>query len=149
MMASSIRRFAYRGALLALVSAVVVGAAWSAGDSAQDGPIFEIRDYHIAPESLADYREWAENHGVPHLRTKLDVVGFWVNAGIEAEVNGETTDPMGPANVTWIIRYASKAERDEKWPAAVSTPEWREIFGRLPGGGAIYQRIQSRFFTGL
>lgn len=144
-----LKTFASRGALLALVSVVVAGAAWSGRDAGQDGPIYEIRDYHIAPESLADYREWAENHGVPYLKANLDVVGFWVNAGIEADVNGETLDPMGPANVTWIIRYASKAERDEKWPAVVGTPEWREVFGRLPGGGAIYQRIQSRFFTGL
>jgi hypothetical protein len=149
MVASSFRNTLVRGSLLAVASIALVAATWSGGEPVQDGPIYEIRDYHIAAESLDDYKEWAESHGVPYLKANLDVVGFWVSAGVDAEVRGAEDDPMGPANVTWIIRYASKAERDEKWPAVVGTPEWGEIFARLPGGGAIYQRVQSRFFTGL
>jgi hypothetical protein len=53
------------------------------------------------------------------------------------------------ANVTWIIRWQSKAERDAKLGEVFGSPEWGEIFSRLPGGLEIYQRIESRFLTGL
>jgi hypothetical protein len=137
-----------RGSVLVAVAALLVGAAWSP-ISAQEGPIYEVRDYHIAPESLADYKTWAENHGVPYLKRHFDVVGFWVDNGVEPEVRAETPDPLGSANVTWIIRWESKAERDAKLGEVFGSSEWGEIFGRLPGGLGIYQRIQSRFLTGL
>ena len=121
--------------------------AAASGD--QETPVYEVRSYHIDPASLDEYRAWIEAHGLPYLRRELDVVGFWIDGGIEPEVRGETPDPMGPANVTWIIRWSSKAERDAELPGILSTPEWQEIFSRLPGGGAIYRRIESRFLTGL
>jgi hypothetical protein len=137
-----------RSLVMVAVALVLIGATGSAA-AAQEGPIYEVRDYHIAPESLADYTSWAENHGVPHLKQHFDVVGFWVDTGVEPEVRTETTDPLGSANVTWIIRWESKAERDAKLGEVFGSPEWSEIFSRLPGGLEIYQRIQSRFLTGI
>ncbi|MDH3734877.1 MAG: DUF1428 domain-containing protein [Gemmatimonadota bacterium] len=150
MNASPFGKPALRAVLLVFVSVLAVGATWSVRGDAQDaGSIYEVRDYHIDPARLDDYRDWAENHGLAYLRQELDVVGFWVDSGVEAEVNGEVVDPMGPANVTWIIRWPSKAERDARMGTVFSTPEWQEVFARLPGGGGNYKRIQSRFFTGL
>ena len=142
------RRTAVRGSMIVAAAVLLVGATSSAL-SAQEGPIYEVRDYHIAPESLADYKAWAENHGVPHLKQHFDVVGFWVDTGVDPEVRTETPDPLGSANVTWIIRWDSKAERDVKLGEVFGSAEWGEVFSKLPGGLGIYQRIQSRFLTGL
>lgn len=133
---------------IASILAVALAGATRAS-VAQDGPIYEVRDYHIAPESLDDYRAWAEQHAVPHLKEAFDVVGFWVDTGIEPEVRSDTSDPLGSANVTWIIRWDSKAERDRRLGEVFGSPEWQQVFSRLPGGLGIYDRIQSRFLTGL
>ena len=54
-------------------------------------PIFEIRDYTIAQPDYAAYKTWAEDLAGPWLKANLNVLEFWMDAGIEAEVAG--TDP--------------------------------------------------------
>ncbi len=89
------------------------------------------------------------NHGIEYLRRELDVVGFWVGAGVPAEVSGAPLDSLGSANVTWIIRWESKEQRDARMAEVFATPEWREIFSRLPGGGSGYLRIESTFLEAI
>jgi len=76
--------------------------------------IYEVRDYHYRPDLFEAYKKWAEE-AVPVLRKRLDVVGFWVWDGANgAEITGSNPQksPIGEANVTWIIRWESKAARD-------------------------------------
>ena len=115
----------------------------------QDGAIYEIRNYHFDPARYDEYAEVATGEYIRYLREHLDIVGFWIESGIPAEVRGAEQDELGPANVTWVIRWASKEERDEKLPEVLGTPEWREIFADVPGGGASYLRIESRFMESL
>ena len=143
-----------RAVALAVTALVLMSAAAAAsrttGEPVQEAqPIYEVRSYHIDPERLDEYREWISEDGLAYLRRELDVVGFWIDEGIEPEVRGETLDPMGPPNVTWIIRWPSKTDRDERLPQILGTPEWQEVFSRLPGGGANYLRVESRFLVGL
>ena len=150
MNARPLRAVAAAATALILTFAVSAASRPPGGQSPQEAsPIYEVRSYHIDPTSLADYRAWITGDGLAYLRRELDVVGFWIDEGVESEVRGETLDPMGPANVTWIIRWPSKAVRDERLPRIFGTPEWQEIFSRLPGGGATYLRIESRFLVGL
>lgn len=121
------------------------------GDAAEAEPggIYEIRNYHFDPARFDEYAEVATGEYIRYLREHLDIVGFWIESGIPAEVRGAEQDELGPANVTWVIRWASKEERDEKLPEVLGTPEWREIFADVPGGGASYLRIESRFMESL
>ena len=123
--------------------------AGSEGAAARDGAIYEIRNYHFDPARYDEYAEVATGEYIRYLREHLDIVGFWIESGIPAEVRGAEQDELGPANVTWVIRWASKEERDEKLPEVLGTPEWREIFAEVPGGGASYLRIESRFMESL
>jgi len=116
---------------------------------AKDTSIYEIRSYHIKPDQLENYKTWIGTHGLPHIRERIDVVGFWVNGGIDAEISGADMDELGPANVTWIIKWPSKEVRDEKLPELFNSSEWQEIFARFPGGTQAYQRIEVRFFDAL
>lgn len=121
----------------------------SADGAVQDGAIYEIRNYHFDPARFDEYSEVAKGEYIRYLREHLDIVGFWIESEIPAEVRGAEQDELGPANVTWVIRWASKEERDEKLPAVLGTPEWREIFAEVPGGGGSYLRIESRFMESL
>ncbi len=119
-------------------------APWSVfGD--EDGAIYEIRNYHFEPTLADEYRIWARDLATPHLRTHFDVVGFWVNTEIPPEISGKPLGELGSANVTQIIRWESKKQRDEQSEAVYSSPEWQEIFAKVPGGRASYLRIEAKF----
>lgn len=111
--------------------------------------LYEVRTYHFDPARFDEYAEVARGEYIRYLREHLDIAGFWIDAGIPAEVRGAELDELGSSNVTWVIRWASKAERDERLPEVLGTPEWREIFAEVPGGGASYLRIESRFMESL
>ena len=117
--------------------------------ASQEEAIYEVRNYHFDPARFDEYAEVARGEYLRYLREHLDIVGFWVDSGIPAEVRGAEQDELGSANITWVIRWASKAERDEKLPEVLGTPEWREIFAEVPGGGASYLRVESRFMESL
>ena len=91
--------------------------------------IVEIRDYTIEAEWFDRYKVWAET-AVPWLKAHLDVIDFWIDDGIEADLTGSDPriSPHGQPNVCWIIRWASKEERIES-----SRPCRRILSGRRSG----------------
>ena len=101
----------------------------------------EIRDYTIEAEWFDRYKEWAVAHAAPWLLQNLDVIDFWLDAGIDAEVAGSAPQipDNGQPNVCWIIRWASKAARDEGFPEAMGSPEWAEIWSKHPNPNAYLQ----------
>ena len=111
--------------------------------------IFEIRNYHFDPARFDAYKEWGEQEAIPYLARELDLVGFWVSAQDEAEVIGRPRDELGTANVTWIIRWRDREQRNEVMPQLFASPEWEDIFSRVPGGIPSYLRIESRFADAL
>jgi hypothetical protein len=112
--------------------------------------IYEVRDYHYRPDLIDAYERWAVD-AVVVLRRKLDVVGFWVDAGKHApEVRGSRPfqSPIGHANVTWVIRWPSKAARDEAMKTAFAGPDWQAVWAKHPDPDG-YLQIASRFMDGL
>ena len=111
--------------------------------------IYEVRDYHIRPDSLEVYRSWARTHAHPYLFSVLDVAGFWINISEEPQISGVSRDVLGPSNVTWVIRWNDMAQRDAEFRRIFSSPSWLEIFAMLPGGSDNYLRIQAKFAEAL
>ena len=108
--------------------------------------MYEIRNYHINPKVFAAYVNWARNIATPYLRAKLNVLGFWVNSEPAPEVNGTIDDPLGSANVTWIIRWQDMDERREKFAEVfTNSTQWDEIFAKVPGGNDTYLRRETKF----
>ncbi|MAV25582.1 MAG: hypothetical protein CMQ05_05625 [Gammaproteobacteria bacterium] len=110
--------------------------------------IVEIRDYTIEAAWFDAYRDWAETLAAPWLRENLDVIDFWVNGGIKAEVSGSNpqVSENGQPNVCWIIRWPSKADRDENFNRIMGSESWREIWAKHPNPGA-YLQMNVRFFN--
>ena len=107
--------------------------------------IYEIRDYHYLPEKLDAYKKWGEE-AVPVLKEILDVVGFYVDSGADPEVSGSAPErpSIGYANITWIIRWESKAMREEKFAATMGSPAWQEIWAKHPCADG-YLHMNARF----
>ncbi len=79
----------------------------------------------------------------------MEVIGFWINNEM-APVYGGTLpqdENVGPANVTWIIRWQDRAQRDKAWEKIGADPAWQAIFSQVPGGSRSYLRTEAKFAT--
>ena len=108
--------------------------------------IVEIRDYTIDQADFPAYREWATHHAAPWLKANLDVIDFWVDVDLGQETSGSDPDPSkhGAPNVCWILRWPSRAARDEGYRAFVRDPGWQEVWAKHPNPDA-YLEISVRF----
>ena len=108
--------------------------------------IDEIRNYHYDPEKFAAYREWALSEAVPYLKANLNVVGFWLDSGEPAEIDGTSPMdlPLGSANVTWIIRWKDMRDRAEGHARVFQGEGWQDIFSRHPDANG-YLQLEARF----
>ena len=112
--------------------------------------IYEIRDYTFDAKLFDEYKVWAREQAIPYLREHLDIVGFWVNLDIAPEVEGEPLDALSTANITWIIRWEDKAQRDMVSPTERGPAEsWQKIIAQVPGGRQSYRRTVVRFTEAL
>ena len=136
-------------ALVTSLAALGGSAVAVMGEDRADDSVYEIRSYHFDPTLITEYRSWAEEMALPYIRSQMDVVGFWIEGDIPTEVTGEDSDPLGTANVTWIIRWPSKETRDAGLQEAFGSAQWAEIFQHVPGGSASYRRIEASFFDAL
>ncbi len=111
--------------------------------------LYEIRNYLFEPTRFDEYRKWAETLAVPFIRKKWDLVGFWLNNEMSPEMGGSL--PQDPnvltANVTWIIRWRNKSQRDQALKIFLSDPEWPAIIAEVPGGKENYLRTEAKFAT--
>lgn len=111
--------------------------------------LYEIRNYHIRPDAFAAYANWAKTAAVPYLAKTLDLAGFWLNTADAPILNGEPMDALGSANVTWILRWRDRADRETRLPRAFGGAEWDAVFAKLPGGFDNYLRMESKFAESL
>ncbi len=108
--------------------------------------IVEIRDYTIEPEQFPAYKEWANQHAAPWLKSNLNVIDFWMDDGIPAEVGGSAPEVSsnGQPNVCWIIRWPDKATRDQEMAGLGENDEWAAIWAKHPCPDG-YLQMNSRF----
>ena len=111
--------------------------------------IYEIRNYHFDPDRFDEYKVWAREEALPFLRAHIDLVDFWVECGISPEITGPPLNALGSANITWVIRWQDKADRDARFGPLMAGPEWKEIFSRVPGGIESYRRMEAKFFESM
>lgn len=111
--------------------------------------LIEIRNYHFAPERFDEYKTWAEEQAVPHLKQRMDIVGFWLGDGEDPEYGGlrKSSGAGEPPNVTWVIRWPDRETRDAAWRELRASPEWKAILATVPGGWRSYLRTEARFAT--
>ena len=111
--------------------------------------MFEIRNYHFEPTKCDAYKKWAETLAVPYIKGKMEVIGFWINNEMAPEYGGALPqdENVRPANITWIIRWQDRVQRDRAWSELRSDPEWQAIFSQVPGGRASYLRTEAKFAT--
>ena len=110
--------------------------------------MFEIRNYHYDPSQFDAYKKWIVEEALPFLKANMDVVGFWMGNVEPPQVSGSKPMdlPHGSANVTWIIRWDSKEQRDELFWKAIESDEWQAVWAKHPDPNG-YRQMLARFMA--
>jgi hypothetical protein len=99
--------------------------------------IFELRTYHCAPGRL------------PALNKRFETITlkFWEKYGIQQV--GFWTTLVGPSNqaLTYMLQWKSLAERETKWNAFASDPEWLAKRTESEAQAIIVERIENQILA--
>jgi hypothetical protein len=97
--------------------------------------IYELRVYHCIPGRL------------PALLKRFETItlGIWERHGIRQA--GFWTTLVGPSNqtLTYLLAWDSLAERETKWNAFASDPEWLAKRAETEKDGAIVSTLSNEF----
>lgn len=99
--------------------------------------IYELRTYHCAPGRL------------PALNKRFETVtlALWEKYGIRQI--GFWTTLVGPSNqaLTYMLQWENLAEREQKWNAFASDPEWLARRAESEAHAIIVERIENQILT--
>ena len=89
--------------------------------------LYELRSYWIEPAQLEAYLDWSNEQALPILQGEYGfrLVGFWRLADAE----GADDDPP---NVTWMLAWRDREEREDRWTAARASASWARINEQRP-----------------
>ena len=96
--------------------------------------IYELRIYHTVPGRLPALLARFQNHTLRVWdRFGIRQVGFW-------------TTEVGPSNsdLTYMLAWENLAERERKWAAFMSDPEWVKIRDESQKDGPILTGITNQ-----
>ena len=92
--------------------------------------LYELRVYDIPPSKMKDINNRFANH-TTRIWKRLGIrpVGFWENV-------------IGPNNtLTYLLAWESLAEREKKWDAFISDPEWIKVSEETSKNGPIVLKL--------
>lgn len=95
--------------------------------------IYEMRVYHCAPGRL------------PALNKRFETVTlkFWEKYGIEQVGFWSTMVGSSNQTLTYLLRWESLAERERKWNAFASDPDWLAQRAASEAEAMIVERIEN------
>ena len=92
--------------------------------------LYELRVYDIPPGKMKDINDRFANH----------TTRIWKKYGIRPVAFWETV--IGTSNtLTYILAWESLSEREEKWNAFISDPEWQKISAETTKNGPIVLKV--------
>jgi hypothetical protein len=99
--------------------------------------IIELRIYHCCATRLPALHERFATH----------TLGFWKKHGIEQV--GFWTTLVGPSNhaLTYMLRWESLAEREQKWNAFQADEGWIKVRAATEAEQPIVERVENQFLT--
>lgn len=99
--------------------------------------IYELRIYTCLPGRMADLQRRFEDH----------TLTLWQRHGIEQA--GFWTTLIGNSNndLTYMLRWNSLAERETKWTAFATDPDWVAARNASETNGPLLANISSQFLT--
>ena len=99
--------------------------------------IYELRIYHTLPGRL------------PALLKRFDTItlGIWERHGIKQAGFWTTLVGDSNADLTYMLQWESLAEREKKWTAFATDPEWLTARAKTEADGQIVSNIVNQLLV--
>lgn len=99
--------------------------------------LYELRVYQASPGKLAALNARFETHTLKFFaKHEIKVLGFWTTAV------GESSNAL-----TYILVYDNMAEREKRWTAFATDPEWLAVKKETDKDGPLTASIRNEFLT--
>jgi hypothetical protein len=97
--------------------------------------LYELRVYQASPGKLAALNARFENHTLGFFaKHGIKTLGFWTTAV------GESSNAL-----TYILVYEDMADREKRWTAFASDPEWLAVKKETDKDGPLTASIRNEF----
>lgn len=96
--------------------------------------IYELRVYHCTPGSLAAVLK----------RFETDTLALFEKHGIRPAGFFNTMIGASHNDLTYLLAWESLAEREQKWAAFMSDPDWQRAFRETEANGALVAAIENQ-----
>jgi len=99
--------------------------------------LYELRTYFAMPGKLEDVHKRFRDHTLKlFAKHGMTVVGFW----------GPVYKDGGSENkLVYLMAFKDRAERDAKWRAFATDPEWQKVSKESDANGRILEKVESLF----
>ena len=99
--------------------------------------LYELRVYEVTPGKMPAFQARFENHVMKFFQKHgIRVVGLWTT------LVGESSN-----EVTYIVSYENMADREKRWSAFASDPEWLAVRRETDKDGPLVARIRNQFLA--
>jgi hypothetical protein len=101
------------------------------------GRLLELRTYYATPGHLEDVHKRFREHTLAiFAKHGMTVVGFW----------GPVYKKDGSENkLVYLLSFKDRADRDAKWKAFSSDPEWKKVSAESEANGKIVEKTENLF----
>ena len=98
--------------------------------------LYEYRRYDAALGRFPDIQRRFQDHSLRlFAQHGFDPVGFWqADVGTSNELN-------------YILRWPDAGEREKRWAAFLSDPEWLEAKAKTEENGVLVQRVHNQLWV--
>jgi len=99
--------------------------------------LYELRVYEVTPGKMLALQARFENHVMKFFEKHgIKVIGFWTT------LVGESSN-----EILYILAFENMADREKRWSAFASDPEWLAIRRGSETDGPLVERIRNQFLA--
>jgi hypothetical protein len=107
-----------------------------AGAKADDGAVFELREYHTYESKLDDLLARFRNHTITIFnRHGIESVAYWT----------PTEDPLKGKTLFYMLKHPSREAATANWAAFHDDPEWKQVSAASEANGKLVEKVESTF----
>ena len=99
--------------------------------------LYELRIYEVTPGKMPAFQARFENHVMKYFEKHgIRCVGLWTT------LVGESSNAF-----TYMVAYENMADREKRWSAFASDPEWLAVRRETDKDGVLVARIRNQFLA--
>jgi hypothetical protein len=114
----------------------IEGIAQAAASHGDDGPVFELREYHANEGKLDALLARFRDHTITIFnRHHIQSIAFWT----------PTDEPLAGKTLFYILKHPSREAATANWAAFHDDPEWKQVSAASEADGKLVEKIESTF----